>query len=84
MHTTVLRVLFRHPFEAEQLEEASSVIAGSAHAIARSDGKLAPTAEDARRLSLVLQDMAGFGARGALQDQQPTAERARQPLDLFA
>jgi hypothetical protein len=46
--------------------------------------ELAPMAADAQRLSLVLQDMAAFGAGSAVHDQEIGRDRTRQPVDFFA
>jgi hypothetical protein len=47
-------------------------------------GAAKDAANDARRLALVLQDMAAFGTEGALHDQDKRHEAARMPLDYFA
>jgi hypothetical protein len=68
------------PWSAPAMDSAASPPRDTAPFAA----ELAPMAADAQRLSLVLQDMAAFGAGAAVHDQEIERDRVRQPVDFFA
>jgi hypothetical protein len=63
---------------------SSETSVGTPREVAPFAAELAPMAADAQRLSLVLQDMAAFGAGSAVHDQEIGRDRTRQPVDFFA